>query len=531
MKKITYFKTLLVAIALIVGNISASAQLLVEDFNYTVGDNLTAHGWNIHSGSSNPMLVSASSISYSGYISSGIGGEVALTTSGDDYNIAFASQTTGSLYAAFLVNVTAATTTGDYFAHFAQTSGTTNVTVFGARLWAKKDANNNLAFGISKTSTSGNVSYTGFNYTLGTTYLVVIKYNFVSGTANDTEDLFINPVIGSPEPTPTISTTTADNAGTDLTAIVSFCLRQGSSNAAPNVKVDGIRVGTAWSDVVAAPAAPSITTTAAGNITTSSADFNGNITSDGGSAITERGFYWSRISPVTTSNIQAVASGTAVGAYSTNLDTLAANTHYYVKAYATNAIGSTLSSTEVDFYTLAFVPNAPTVNNATPSSLDVKPEANPTNNANLNPQYTAVAIQETGSGNYVQANGSLDVAAVWQTPADWGTKTVTGLSANTSYTFKVKAINGASVETALGAAATLSTSIGTSLKQVSITNLRIIDGSINFESVAGRSVEIYNSVGQRLISTKSVEGLNSIPVAARGVVFVKVDGNVSKIIL
>ncbi len=251
MRKITFFKTWLVAIAIVAGSASMSAQLLTEDFNYTVGALLNANGWSAHSGAgTNSEAVTTSSISYAGYIGSGVGNEVTLATSGEDINKAFTSQNAGSLYASFLVKVTAATTTGDYFAHFAQTSGTT-VTVFGARLWAKKDASNNLAFGISKTSTAGNQSYTGFNYVLGTTYLVVIKYNFISGTGNDTEDIFINPAIGSPEPTPTVSTTVAaDNAGTDLTAIVSFCLRQGSATNAPNVIVDGIRVSTLWTDLV-----------------------------------------------------------------------------------------------------------------------------------------------------------------------------------------------------------------------------------------------------------------------------------------
>ncbi|MEI2748115.1 MAG: hypothetical protein V9E88_05085 [Ferruginibacter sp.] len=70
---------------------------------------------------------------------------------------------------------------------------------------------------------------------------------------------------------------------------------------------------------------------------------------------------------------------------------------------------------------------------------------------------TEFAIQEAGSGNYVQADGSLGGTAVWQTAATWGTKTVTGLSVNTSYSFQVKARNGASVETGFGSSASLYT--------------------------------------------------------------------------
>ena len=35
----------------------------------------------------------------------------------------------------------------------------------------------------------------------------------------------------------------------------------------------------------------------------------------------------------------------------------------------------------------------------------------------------------------MQANGSVGATAVWQTKATWVTKTVTGLTASTTYTF------------------------------------------------------------------------------------------------
>jgi hypothetical protein len=114
----------------------------------------------------------------------------------------------------------------------------------------KKDANGNLAFGISKSSTSANIAYTGFNYVAGTTYLIVAKYNFVSGATNDNGDLFVNPAMNSVEPTPVISTSTADNVTADPTGLSSFCLRQGTSSSAPTLKLDGIRVSTNWTDIV-----------------------------------------------------------------------------------------------------------------------------------------------------------------------------------------------------------------------------------------------------------------------------------------
>jgi hypothetical protein len=230
--------------------LNVSSALLIEDFNYANAQVLTSNNWTAHSGTgSNTITTSTGTITYPGYLSSGIGNEVTLATSGEDINRAFTSVSSGSLYASVIVNITSATATGDYFAHFGATSGAA-VTIFGGRIWVKKDNSGNLAFGISKSSTSANISYTGFNYSLSTTYLLVVKYNIITGLTNDTADLFINPTLNSLESTPSISTISADNSTTDPTPLISFCLRQGNVNNAAALKLDGIRVSTNWADIV-----------------------------------------------------------------------------------------------------------------------------------------------------------------------------------------------------------------------------------------------------------------------------------------
>ena len=70
---------------------------------------------------------------------------------------------------------------------------------------------------------------------------------------------------------------------------------------------------------------------------------------------------------------------------------------------------------------------------------------------NSNPASTTFAINETSTGNFVQADGTLGALAVWQDYTTWGGalgQTVSGLTPNTTYTFKVKARNGDSTETA-----------------------------------------------------------------------------------
>src|SRR5688500_14506989 len=81
-----------------------AAPLLVEDFTYPVGSLLTANGWSAHSGAgTNPITVTSPGLTFNGYPSSGVGNAVSLTTSGEDVNRPFAAQTTGMVYAAFMV--------------------------------------------------------------------------------------------------------------------------------------------------------------------------------------------------------------------------------------------------------------------------------------------------------------------------------------------------------------------------------------------------------------------------------------------
>ena len=79
-----------------------------------------------------------------------------------------------------------------------------------------------------------------------------------------------------------------------------------------------------------------ITTTSATNITNTGAVSGGNITSDGGSAIIERGVCWSTTTNPTIANSHT-SDGSSVGVFISNISGLTAGTLYYVRAYATNA--------------------------------------------------------------------------------------------------------------------------------------------------------------------------------------------------
>jgi uncharacterized protein (TIGR02145 family) len=94
---------------------------------------------------------------------------------------------------------------------------------------------------------------------------------------------------------------------------------------------------------------PTLTTTAASSITLITAVSGGNITSDGGAAVTARGICWSTSTAPTIAN-NKTTDGTGTGIFTSSLTGLTTLTPYYVRAYATNSEG-TAYGYEINFFT------------------------------------------------------------------------------------------------------------------------------------------------------------------------------------
>jgi len=155
-------------------------------------------------------------------------------------------------------------------------------------------------------------------------------------------------------------------------------------------------------------------------------------------------YYKAGASGVATSDsLDATIATGAYDADATNeLSGLSVNTQYVANIWTYDSYGNSNSASEIAKYTAAATPTSPTVLAASTTTIDVTLGA-----GDGNPGTTTYAIQETGTGNYVQGDGTLSGSAIWDTLSNWGTKTVTGLSANTQYSFKIKARNGDSTET------------------------------------------------------------------------------------
>jgi len=195
-------------------------------------------------------------------------------------------------------------------------------------------------------------------------------------------------------------------------------------------------------------------TTAASSIASTTATSGGNITTDGGSAVSVRGIVWGTTSNPTTAVTTITTDGTGTGVFTSSLTGLTPATLYYVRSYATNAIG-TVYGAETSFTTLAV---APTLSTTAASSIT---------------KYAASA------GGTITSNGGsvITVSGIcWSTnatPTTSDSKTtdgttsgtfsgsITGLTAGTTYYVRAYATN--AIGTSYGAAQSFTTLSSTSV--------------------------------------------------------------------
>ncbi len=94
---------------------------------------------------------------------------------------------------------------------------------------------------------------------------------------------------------------------------------------------------------------PTVTTMSVTDITTNSAKCGGTVTDEGDDSVTERGICWST-SQMPTINGSYLTCGSGTGSFEGEMLQLLENTVYYVRAYATNSVGTSYGE-EVSFQT------------------------------------------------------------------------------------------------------------------------------------------------------------------------------------
>lgn len=202
--------------------------------------------------------------------------------------------------------------------------GVRNVTISGTMIGATVDPAE-----VTTESLVNNISTT--SATIGGTVTndggaAVTARGIVWSTANNPtiDDLKTEDGDGSGSFTSTLS---------GLTAATTYYARAYATNKA----------GTAYGNEVsfttlAQLVAPSVTTISASDIRNTSIIVSGNVTSWGGTNVTERGVVWSTTNNPTI-NENKVESGEGLGSFKAFIDSLSPETTYYVRTYAINSTG------------------------------------------------------------------------------------------------------------------------------------------------------------------------------------------------
>jgi hypothetical protein len=245
MKKI-YSLLMVFAIAL-----TANSQLVIqENFSaYTNGPLGTQGGWAQFGSGTDVQISTTTPLIYTGY-TSGTQYAVVSSNDGTDPRKPFTSSitTSGSVtfFMSFVVRVTTLpeTNQGPNASITFENTGNTN---YPCRFYMKEDngSSTDIEFGIAVGS-SGPV-YTSGNFQYNTTYLIVIRYDVVSGANNDHAYLWVNPALAA-EPSTAIAT--GATGATQLssgevaygTALDAMRIWQSDATGSPDAAYDGFRV-------------------------------------------------------------------------------------------------------------------------------------------------------------------------------------------------------------------------------------------------------------------------------------------------
>lgn len=264
---------------------------LAESFDYAEG-NLYGNGKWVKYGKKTtaPIQVAKSPLTFAGYQDNAVGNAVRLTKESGEYcQVLFRDKGTdaakGTVYYSALVNVSELPS-GSRTAAFVALTGANSLdaTKFGdaeagsegAGLFAQASGEG-FKLGVSRNVANlGNVktsvAWADEECALGTTYLVVVKYEIVDGVDNDRISLWINPAKGDAEPA--ASVVADEESAESLADVRGIELRQGSSSVAktPVAVIDEVRVASTW-DEIFTPAKADAVETPEITITDMSADF------------------------------------------------------------------------------------------------------------------------------------------------------------------------------------------------------------------------------------------------------------------
>lgn len=197
-----------------------------------------------------------------------------------------------------------------------------------------------------------------------------------------------NPTISDNKATSTTGTSPFSTTISGLTGNTTYYARAYATNS------EGTSYGNEVTFTTVPPTVPVLTTTVAGSVGATTAISGGNITSDGGSPVTARGICWSTSTGPTVALTTKTSDATGAGSFNSNMTGLTALTTYYVRAYATNSIG-TVYGNEISFTTTAVSAN-------TAGTLSISTSTS-TAGGGYSPRNVVAIWIKTSSGTFVKS--------------------------------------------------------------------------------------------------------------------------------
>ncbi len=187
---------------------------------------------------------------------------VSDVSEGSDYGVTYAPLTTnattgagGYVYCSFLISVSAAPNQGYNWPYLGLMAAnqTTDNPGSATEAFTLYCENGNASLGLRVANGATPSTFT--NISLGTTCLVVIKYNLATGNGY----LFLNPTLGGGEPaTPTLTAPNPSKSPnfTGSTALGRFYLDNSYTGFSPGFVLANLRIGSIWADVTPTTASP-----------------------------------------------------------------------------------------------------------------------------------------------------------------------------------------------------------------------------------------------------------------------------------
>ncbi len=265
-----------------------------------------------------------------------------------------------------------------------------------------------------------------------------------------------------PSPVISLTTKTRDSSGlgtfvsniTGLNPLTTYYYRAYATNNA------GTSYGTEYTTKTLA-SLPSVSTTSPYNISMTSANSGGLISSDGGAAVTARGIVWGTSTNPTIALSTKTSDGTGTGTFVSTITGLSTGVKYYLRAYATNSTGTAYGN-EVTLTTSA---NPPTMGSLSISNISSSAASLSSSiisfGGSVITEYGFV-WNNTSNPSYIGSNKILVGTTTNGINSNFSfTQNMSSLTSNTRYYVKAYALNNAGVSYSTEASFTTSPGLAT----------------------------------------------------------------------